>query len=269
MLCSGRALLCQADFEATCRNTMLTIRKEQLEVFDKAAIGQFEAETIQHLMEFSPKHSAALGDPGIRQVVRFGLKEAKKYGFTDRGPVRLYLECMYFFGSYFDQDLQLPWATDILIDCQYSGQLARANGLSDKTADYLRKVFGPEREYYLGAVSRMTQVSAEGSAAVNPEPLPIEKLKQLFPQKCQYIGESTLLKLTQWGIQSARLLALSTNEGVAHLTVLGFVLGHGFMADPQFPWISAILKDSAAGAPDARVGQVYKQTQDYLQQTLQ
>ena len=246
---------------------MFTIRKEQLEIFDKAAVGEFEAEMVKHLKEFNPKHSAALGDPGIRQVVRLGLKEARKYGFTDRGPVRLYLECMFFFGSYFDRDPQLPWATDILIDCQYSGQMSRANGLCSKTADYVRKVFGPEREYYLQAVRRMAQVSLEGSAApaMNLEAVLMEKLKELFPQKCQYLGELTLRKLSQWGVQSAKPLALSSNSAVALLTVLGFMLGHGVITDPQFPWISAIMKDSAAGIPDARVEQVYKQTQDYLQ----
>jgi hypothetical protein len=250
---------------------MLTIRKEQLEVLDKAAVGDFEAEMVQHLKALNPNHCKMLGDSGVRQVVHLGLKEAKKYGLTNRGPVRLYLECMFFFGSYFDLDPQLPWVTDILIDCQYSSQTPRAKDLCNKTADFVSKVYGPEREFYLEAVQRMTQVSMEGQAdpvAQLEDPL-IQVLKELFPRKCQYLGESALRKLSQWSIQSAKPLAVYTNKAVALLTVLGFMLGHGVITDPQYPWISAKLKDSAAGTPDARVEQAYKQAQDYLQQTLE
>ena len=264
-MATGRIIL-----EIIDANSVFTIRKEQLQVLDKLAIDGFEAEMVQHLADLNPRHCEALKDSGVRQVVRVGIKEAKKYGFTNRGPVRLYLECMLFFGSYFDRDPQLPWATDILNDCQYSGQMPRARGLCDKTTDFVSKVFGPEREFYLQAVQRMPDVTVEASAApaMRVETPLMSVLMELFPQKCKYLGESALHLLSRWGIQSAMSLAVPTNKGVALLTVLGFMLGHGVISDPQFPWISAILKDSGAGSPDARVEKAYKQTQDYLQQSL-
>lgn len=248
---------------------MLTIRKEQVAVFDKVALGEFEAETLEHLKEFTPKHSERLGDVGLRQVLRLGLEGSKKYGFTNRGPVRLYLECMFLLGSYFDQDPQFPWAIDILIDCQYSGQMTRAEALCKKTNHYVRKVFGPDRQHYREGVGRMDQlVGASASSGPGVEDALIEPLKNIFPQKCEYLGDAYLQKLVQWGIQSAKLLGLSTGKDISLFTCLGFMLGHGFATDPQFPWISATMKNTAAGTLNARVEQVYKQAQDYLQQTL-
>jgi hypothetical protein len=250
---------------------VLTIRNEQLEVFDKAVVGGFEVEMVQHLRAFNPKHCEHLGESSIRQIIRLGIQEAKKYGFTNRGPVRLYLECMFLLGSYFDRDPLYSRISDVLIDCQYSNQMSRAEDLCDKLQKYVAKVFGPSRAFQLLAVQRMAKVSVDDSAlrSGNQGEVIVSSLKDFFPQKARFVGDSSLHALSEWGIKAVEPLAASTNTEVVLFTTLGFMLGRAFTADPQFPWISATLKDSTARTPDTRIAEVYKQTHSYLQQTLE
>jgi len=249
---------------------MLTIRTEQLAVFDKTARAAFESEMLKHLPAFYPKHSEALGEKGLRQVVSLGLQHAKKYGLTSRGPVRTYLECMFLLGSQFDRDPQYPWATDILIDCQYSDQMKRAVALTNKTTDYVNKVFGAEHEFLLKAVRQMAALSADTSGGSSPlsESSLIDYLSQFFPEKCAYLGPAALRKFSEWAIQTAKRFGLSTTKSVTCFARVVFILGHGFAADPQFPWAALDVKNLAKGGPESSIEEVCKRAQEYLQKAL-
>ena len=87
---------------------MLQIRFDQMKVFEEAAWLHFEDEMVVHSREFSPKLCAVLGEEQLRVALRQAIKRAGGYGFTFRGPVRLYIELMFLFGSHFDTDPQYP-----------------------------------------------------------------------------------------------------------------------------------------------------------------
>jgi hypothetical protein len=48
--------------------------------------------------------------------VRRGVARAVELGFTKRGPIRLFLELEWLFGTGFDTDPQIPWAGEVLSD---------------------------------------------------------------------------------------------------------------------------------------------------------
>src|ERR1043165_9279855 len=95
---------------------MLVIRKEQIDVLTGSMLQGFEDEMVEHLAEFSPPLFAVIKEEQMRKAGRFGFDKCDKYGFTLRGPMRLYLEMMLLFGSHFDTDPQYSWATEILLD---------------------------------------------------------------------------------------------------------------------------------------------------------
>jgi len=95
---------------------IVIIRKAQLEPAAKAAAAAFEQEMVNHLFSFSPKHCEVIKEPGVREVIRLGLQRAEAFGFTFRGPVRLFIELMFMFGSEFATDPQHPWAAAALQD---------------------------------------------------------------------------------------------------------------------------------------------------------
>src|SRR6266446_3642611 len=122
----------------------MKIRTEQIEVFEQAAVRNFEDEMVEHLADFSPPLFKVIKQDQMRQAVRFGMSQAGQYGLTLRGPIRLYLEMMLLFGSHFDTDPQYAWAADILKHQHSVTEMARAERLYQKTLDYQEKVSGPD-----------------------------------------------------------------------------------------------------------------------------
>src|SRR4051794_26634806 len=80
---------------------VLTIRNEQVEAFRLAALRAFEDDMVRDLKGFAPAIYETRGEPILRQLIRVGIGRAKGYGFTNRGPVRLYIELMVLFGCDF------------------------------------------------------------------------------------------------------------------------------------------------------------------------
>src|SRR5579863_8700811 len=105
---------------------MWTIRQEQIETFRRATLQQFEDRMVTHLQQFAPRHWRVMSEADGRKVIRLGIDRAAQRGFTNEGPVRFFIELMFMFGSYFDTDLQHPWATAILEDSAFPDQIARA-----------------------------------------------------------------------------------------------------------------------------------------------
>ncbi|MCK7510893.1 MAG: hypothetical protein MZV70_47025 [Desulfobacterales bacterium] len=71
---------------------MLTIRKEQMQAFEHAAMGRFEEEMAAHCREFSPRLCEVVGDDQVRLAVRGAIGRCIGHGFTNRGPIRLFIE---------------------------------------------------------------------------------------------------------------------------------------------------------------------------------
>ena len=87
---------------------MLKIRPTQMIVFEKASLRRFEDEMVVHSKEFTPRLYEVLGEEQLRVALRQAMKRADTYGFTNRGPIRLYIELMFLYGSDFDTDPQYP-----------------------------------------------------------------------------------------------------------------------------------------------------------------
>jgi hypothetical protein len=93
---------------------MLTIRKEQMVVFREPAINDFVKRVVAHLNECFPEKCEALGEPKVRETVKYGIQRSASYGITTEGDVRRYIDLTVRFGPDFDQDPELPWASSIL-----------------------------------------------------------------------------------------------------------------------------------------------------------
>ena len=109
---------------------------------------------VQHLWEFSPRHCNVIGKSGVHNVVRFGMERAASYGFTNRGPVRLYLNLTFMFGSEFDTDPLFPWAAAVLKSGSAGDQDDRAELLHRKTLEFLEITAGPNFQYAKSAFRR-------------------------------------------------------------------------------------------------------------------
>jgi len=224
---------------------MLTMRQEQVEAFRQHHLQNFEDQMVGHLQKFAPMHWPVIGEPIGREVIRLGIEQAAKYGFTNRGPVRFYIELMFMFGSYFDTDPQYPWISALLNDAANIDQMARADNVYDYVKDYWQAVAGPDNEFTFNALRRLRQARVGDYMKVGT---PLEEcflrgLKEIYPQKCERLGDRPLNAFIQDSLILANTYGFSSSESAAVMVALGFFLGHGFTRDPLHPWIGRRLGD--------------------------
>jgi len=93
---------------------MLTIRKEQYEVFREKASREFTGLMTVHLREAFPEQTAAISDTDLSGFVARGGMRAESYGITIEDDVQYFLDCMMKYGEKFDTAQETNWAGQIL-----------------------------------------------------------------------------------------------------------------------------------------------------------
>jgi hypothetical protein len=247
---------------------MLQIRKEQMAVFEEAALRRFEDEMVVHSRNFSPRLCEVIGDEQLRLALRQAMARAGGYGFSYRGPIRLFIEFMFLFGSTFDTDPQYPWAGKILRASD--DQMQRAEHLRDKTLDYQEKVSGPDAANTRQALEKLSVLARQPSTNFSKDFVKsaLDELARVFPQKAAYIGEEGLKALIQEASAEARRYRLPEVRGETLILVLMFAFGHACTADPLYPWIARTLKDERIVEPPARAERLRKKAVTWLDHVL-
>lgn len=247
---------------------MLVLRDQQMQAFAQNAKKQFEAETVRHISRFARVPFEILGENTIGRIVGLGVERAGKYGFTNRGPARFYIELMFMFGSDFDTDPQYPWAAEVLNDTGPAGQMTRAGELHQRTMRYVEMAAGRDLEYEREALYRIVGPSPVSMTSVGGGATGILTfLKKIYPEKCEYLGDSILEELVRRGISSADAFPGSSRAALLFAGLM-FVFGHGCLADPQFPWIAGTLEKGADSDEVGRIEALYSKTRVYLENAL-
>jgi len=250
---------------------MLIIRKEQMAVFEQAALRNFEDDMVKHIKEFFPKYYEVHGGPVIREVTSYGVKRAEDYGFETKRDTPLFIDLMLLLGSHFDEDLQYPWAKHILTDESIPDPIERAEKLYDTGVEILDEMAGKQNEYLDRALIRLRDASFDDfSDDQTQDALPRIStfLMNIWPQKAKNLSNPVISRL----IQEATLLAHSNNmsseRGLAVISTLMFMLGSGFAEDPQFPWAAFVLESEMTTSPVDKTNQLYKEAVTFLQKWL-
>ena len=88
-----------------------------------------------------------MGGEWLKTLVNTGVSRARGHGFTLRGPLRLYLDLMFLFGSDFDTDPQYPWAGEVLkeqgMEMERAAALRRFQGGDEQDRRSGRCIDGP------------------------------------------------------------------------------------------------------------------------------
>ena len=247
---------------------MLQIRGEQMLAFEQAALRRFENEMVTHSQQFSPRLCEIIGEKQLRVALRLVIARAAGYGFTNRGPVRLFIEMMFLCGSAFDTDPQYPALGEVLRS-PYD-QMQRAQQIHEGFLDYLERVSGPGAENVRKALRdllifarRPVTLSANDFVAGM-----LQEMNRIFPKKVAYTGEEALKSLIQEGLAEARKYAFPTVRSKALLVVLMFAFGHGCTYDPLYPWISRTLTDMKIVDPAARAERLERKAVTWLEHVV-
>ena len=246
----------------------MVIRPEQMRAFEQAARRRFEEEMVVHSKSFAPPLCKVIGDEQLRVALRAAIARAEHYGFTNRGPIRLFIDMMFLCGSGLDTDPQYPALGEVL---RASGdQMLRAQQIHEGHNDYLKRVSGP------GAVNvhkalRDLLTFARTPLTIAPNNLiqgMLREMTRIFPQKTAYVGEAGLRVLIDEGIAEAQRYRFEAARPGALLVVLKFAFGHGCTDDPLYPWIAQTLKDERTVSPAARAERLEEKALTWLQHVV-
>lgn len=247
---------------------MWTIRQEQTDAFRQHHLQKFEDDMVEHSKEVAPVLCKLIGDEYVRPAVHRGIKQAQAYGFTNRGPIRLFIELKLLFGSSFDTDPQYPWASQIL---QAPGhEMSRAEELRGKTLEYQQKVSGPDAVNTYEALKKLS-VLAKQKVPFSAEDCVsgmLREMARVFPQKASFVGERLLAVLVNRGMAEARRHEFSSPRGDLLVVSLMFAFGHGCINDPLYPWIARTLNDEKITTPAARAERLEKKSLTWLSHVL-
>lgn len=244
----------------------MKIGPAQYSTLDTLAQAGFEREMTAHLRDFAPRHARTLGDDALTGIVAYGRQQAAAYGFTLRGPVRLYLEMMILFGSKFDRDPMFAWAGHYLANIRDPAQMARANRLHGATTDYINVVFGIRYTFEADAIRRLLNLDqslwitgAQG----------LREIVSLYPQKAAYGGRDACLQLWDAADKEAVKAGLAGPAARAVFCALMLALGRFVIEDPQFPWIKAEISNSGPLAERDRLVRLVSKVYTFLYAALQ
>jgi hypothetical protein len=248
---------------------MLKIRDEQLAAFSLLAQQEFEKALATHVREFAPKHAEVLGDAGTLQVVRMAIQRGEAYGFTGVGPLQLFLDLMFLFGSEFDSDFQYPWAARILAGSP-AGQMDRADRLHAAAMDYLDKVAGPENEF---AKAGLRAIRSSGPALIRDgvgdfTARATAALHQIYPQKADHLGMERVKAVVERGVKESMSRSITGTGGIWLIVALDYALGHAITRDPLYPWVGHTLNDLRFPDPNERAKKLYQKTMTYLDSAI-
>ena len=247
---------------------MLSISAAQMAVFEAAALSRFVDDMVAHSHRFSPKLSNVLGAERLRAAVRAAIARAEGYGFSNRGPARLFVELSFLFGSSFDDDPQYPWAAVALAGLD--DQMERAAALYDQTLVYQARVTDEDAAHTWVALRRLQQWKPESEESPRDQILldAVDVLSDLFPEKAAFVGGAGLKALAMRGLAVADAAHLLTWRGALLMTALMFGLGQGCADDLLYPWINRTLNDPRIVDADARAARLERKALVWLERVL-
>ena len=120
---------------------MLTIRSDQMSVFERGSWRQLSRDAARHLRVFFPLECEALGETALASNVDSAIRRARQYGIGLTSDILRYLNLAVVFGWHFDREL--AWAGEILTDAGFDAH-TRVDLLTERAFEELH--YSPDGE---------------------------------------------------------------------------------------------------------------------------
>jgi hypothetical protein len=241
-----------------------------MEVLGLAVLEGFRETLLRHLAGFAPELYALRGEQVFRQVIDVGVARAARYGFTNRGPLRFFLECMFAYGAEFDEDFQIPDLQECLAMKHENGQLWHSERVFAVIDRYQSSTRGRGNEFAIAALRRLSSFM-DGIDALRDDTLEsdlFDLMARIHPEKVEHVGQDRLRRLIALAREDAERFGMATAVGAGVLSGLMFALGVGVSRDPLYPWVRDTLTEPAQEASARRIERLRRKTRMYLDATL-
>ena len=249
---------------------MLTIHADQMEILGLSVLDRFKEELLRHLAGFAPELHALRGDKVFRVVIDQGVAKATHYGFTNRGPMRFYLECMFAYGAEFDRDFQIAGVEEQLALKHHNGQLWHAEQVFAVIDRYQLATRGRGNEFAIAALRSLGPFmdALDTLADDTLEVQLLDLMHRIHPRKSGHVGQDGLKRLVATARDEAASFDIGSAAGCGLLCGLMFALGIGISRDPLYPWVRETLVTPPVQDAAVRVERLRRKTRMYLNATL-
>jgi hypothetical protein len=209
-----------------------------------------QRDVLEHLWRQFPQHCVILGDPQILRVIDLARERAGAHGFDSTAEVSSWVTLMVYFGSYFDEDPQYPWAGAILRESAGSPREDVLERLYAKTGEVLTGFVGEGGEYYRRALVWARAQSFETISADGGSDDGVQKwLRKAYGRKYDSLPNEGMAGMLRVAEAATRRYGLTTRPGILVYAQLMFLLGSFIDRDPLHPWVGLILQDDALSEP--------------------
>lgn len=219
----------------------------RLAVQRQAAAARLREDLLHHLWVKFPQHCLTLGEARAQTCVEHIIARGEVHGFTSLATLRGYASLIVFLGGEFDEDPQLPWASEEL---RRSKSLARPLALAEllaRATTRLARLAGPKAEHYRHAI---LWVRSKGFDQLSVSYCQTGEhglhawLHDLWPQKYEELGRPGIAQLLANARARAADRELLTVEAIMVYAGLMFLLGSAFERDPFHPWVELALNQT-------------------------
>lgn len=245
---------------------MLRIHQRLTRALQATAESSFEDKLIAQMKRVAPRLGGGLADEALRLAARDGIDRAGAYGFTKKGPIRLFVESMLLLGSHFDTDPQYPVVTSLLRE--RGDQMLRAGRIHHEIITYQSVVLGEGGAKLCDALERLIALNRSREDIEGSDADMVQALSSSFPTKAAYIGGNALEGLVRHGRMEAMSHGLHDGRSQRLLITSMFTLGHGISRDWSYPGVQQALTDTSIGGSSARAERFQSAALSLLEQTL-
>ena len=217
-----------------------------------------QRDVLEHLWRQFPQHCVILGDPQTRRVVNLAAERAAVHGFHSTAQVSSWITLMVYFGSYFDEDPQVPWVAAILRESAGASRDDVLEHLYSKSGDVLTEIAGEGGEYYRRALVWARAQSFETISADDGSGSGVRQwLRKAYARKYGALPEEGLAGLLRLAEAATRRYGLTIRSGTLLYAQLMFLLGSFIDRDPLHPWVGLILQDDGLSDPAIKARTLY------------
>ena len=116
---------------------MITLRSEQIQLFDELAERLFVKRMLEHVQIHFPDEIEQLSESAMRDRVAAQIEKAGSFGIVSKPDVCDFISLSWQFGDDFDAQYKTKWAGDILNDTSIEDPSLKVAKLNDKANQVL------------------------------------------------------------------------------------------------------------------------------------
>lgn len=207
----------------------MNFNEEQIIRLEKLSLRNYVCELVEHCMSLFPLLVSLQGQDSFRAYIEQLIIIAKKDGYTQRGPVRLYIDMMIIFGVRFGND---PLYQSFTIKKQEMNlsQIEKSMILYSYLSEYMEFVYGKNNLLFKESIKKFQNLDIKNVLAnVEANYGGVHNLlKNIYPQKYFFVGSSSINNLIKSSDELAKCYGLGKFNQKIYLTLIMFLFGCSF-----------------------------------------